>query len=75
MGVTSLPDICAGLLEAGMNADMPAAIVEQGTTPRQRRFNATVGTLAQTATEQAVTSPAIGIVGPVCALDGKVRLV
>ena len=71
MGVTSLPDICAGLLEAGMNADMPAAIVEQGTTPRQRRFNATVGTLAQTATEQAVTSPAISIVGPVCALAEK----
>ena len=68
MGVSSLPDICEGLLKAGMDPDTPAAIVERGTTPAQRRLDATVATLAQTAAEGKVESPAISIVGQVCAL-------
>lgn len=71
MGVTSLPEICEGLMDSGMDPDTPAAIVEQGTTPQQRRFNGTVGTLLQVAKENQVTSPAISIVGPVCTLAEK----
>ena len=36
MGVTALPMICKGLLDAGMSGEMPAAVVERGTLPRQR---------------------------------------
>ena len=68
MGVTSLPEICAGLLNAGMAPDTPAAIVEEGTTPRQRRISGTVGTLPEIAKREQVHSPAISIVGGVCAL-------
>ena len=68
MGVSSLPDICEGLLKAGMAPDTPAAIVERGTTPAQRRLDATVATLARTAAEGKVESPAISIVGQVCSL-------
>lgn len=68
MGVTSLPAICAGLVKAGMDPNTPAAIVEQGTTPRQRRVNATAATLAQAAEEAGVGAPAISIFGGVCAL-------
>ncbi len=68
MGVTSLPQICEGLLRAGMDPDTPAAIVERGTTAAQRRLDGTAATLAQVAREGAVTSPAISIFGPVCAL-------
>lgn len=71
MGVTSLPEICGGLMDAGMERDMPAAIVEQGTTPRQRRLNGTVGTLAELARREGVASPAISIVGPVCTLSDQ----
>lgn len=71
MGVTNLPQICGGLLAAGMAPDTPAAIVEQGTTPRQRRIIATVSTLARAAREGNVVSPAISIFGPVCALAEK----
>ena len=42
MGVTALPDICAHLLEAGMEPDMPAAILQKGTTAGQKRIVATV---------------------------------
>ena len=68
MGVTSLPTICAGLLAAGMAPDTPAAVIERGTTPRQRRVDGTAATLAQRAREMGVESPAISVFGPVCAL-------
>ena len=71
MGVSSLPAICAGLTAAGMDPDTPAAIVERGTTPGQRRVNATAATLAQAAEEHRIESPAISIFGPVCGLADR----
>ena len=71
MGVSSLSAICAGLTAAGMDPDTPAAIVERGTTPGQRRVNATAATLAQAAEEHHIESPAISIFGPVCGLADK----
>ncbi len=47
---------------------MPAAVIERGTTPSQRRINATISTLPATAAEQKVVSPAIIVVGKVCSL-------
>ncbi len=68
MGVRSLPDIMAGLLDAGMSADMPAAVLQEGTTAGQRRVVATVSTLADAAREAGIEAPAIIVVGGVCAL-------
>lgn len=68
MGVSALPQICRGLLDAGMEPAMPAAVVERGTTPSQRRISATLGTLPQAAEEAKVESPAVIVVGKVCAL-------
>ncbi len=68
MGVSALPKICEGLLKAGMAPEMPAAVIERGTTPRQRRISATLATLPATAAEEQVESPAIIVVGKVCAL-------
>lgn len=67
MGVSALAEICRGLLEAGMEPDMPAAVIEKGTTPSQRPILATLSTLPETAKEEKVKSPAIIIVGKVCA--------
>lgn len=67
MGVSAMAEICQGLLDAGMDADMPAAIVEKGTTPLQRPILATLSTLPQTAQAEQVKSPSIIIVGKVCA--------
>lgn len=69
MGVTALPDICAGLLAAGMEPSTPAAVVERGTTPVQRRISATLGSLPETAKQAKVESPAVIVVGGVCALS------
>ena len=68
MGVTAMPKIVEGLLQAGMDPDMPAAMVESGTTPAQRRCDATLSTLPERAAAMGIHSPAIIIVGKVCAL-------
>lgn len=68
MGVSALPTICAGLLDAGMAPDTPAAVVERGTTPAQRRVSATLAELPRAAEAAAVQSPAVIVVGGVCAL-------
>ncbi len=68
MGVTALPDICAHLLEAGMEPDMPAAILQKGTTAGQKRIVATVATLPEEVKRQGIETPAIIVVGRVCGL-------
>ena len=68
MGVRALPDICTGLLEAGMPPDTPAAVLENGTTSRQRRVIATVSTLPEASARSSIQPPAVIVVGPVCAL-------
>ena len=68
MGVTAMPKIVAGLLAAGMPGDTPAAMVESGTTPLQRRCDATLATLPERAAAMGIHSPAIIVVGQVCAL-------
>lgn len=68
MGVSTLPAICSGLLSAGIDPDTPAAVVERGTTPQQRRISATVSALPTQVQAAKVQSPAVIIVGGVCAL-------
>ena len=68
MGVTAMPAIVKGLLGAGMDPDTPAAMVERGTLPAQRRCSATLETLYPLAKGMDIRSPALIIVGGVCAL-------
>ena len=69
MSVSSTPMILDGLMKAGMPQDMPAAMIERGTLPGQRKLVAQVGTLAQRMKEEGISSPAILIVGSVCGLS------
>ena len=69
MGVKALPRLCEGLLKAGMPPDMPAAMIENGTLPDQRKILASVGTLANKAAEAGIRSPAISVFGKVCELS------
>lgn len=71
MGASSLSAICQGLLDAGMEESMPAAVIEKGTTARQRRITASVEELAKTAETAGVGTPAIILVGQVCGLEKK----
>ena len=71
MGVQALPLICTGLMAAGMDRDMPAAVLENGTGASQRRVIATVSTLSEKAEEAAVKAPAVIVVGAVCSLSER----
>lgn len=68
MGISRLPFICEGLLKAGIDPDLPAAVLQQGTTAGQKRIVATVSTLTEEVERQGVETPAVIIVGEVCRL-------
>ena len=71
MGIAALEDICKGLLAGGMDSDMPAAVLQKGTTAGQKRVVATVGTLKEEVDRQGIETPAIIVVGKVCSLADK----
>lgn len=68
MGIASLPVITAGLLDAGMDPDTPAAVIEKGTTSSQRTISSTLAGLEAAAAEAEVVTPAIIVVGKVVSL-------
>lgn len=65
MGLTLISQLCARLVEHGLPADWPAAVVEHGTLPSQRVLTGTLATLPQQVADGHVTSPALIIVGEV----------
>lgn len=67
MGVSALGAICRGLLDAGMDPQTPAAVVERGATPEQRVTLASLHDLPDEAARRQVKSPAVIVVGKVCA--------
>lgn len=68
MGVTQLPEICAGLVAGGLPPETPAAAVERGTTDGQRVLVAAVAGLPQSAATFELRSPAVIVVGEVVRL-------
>lgn len=68
MGISSMESICKGLIGAGMRPDMPAAVLERGTTSMQRRVVSDVEHLPEEAKKAEVRTPAMILVGEVCAL-------
>jgi uroporphyrinogen III methyltransferase/synthase len=65
MGVKRLRDNASALIEAGRDADEPAAAIERGTMEGQRTVVATLGTLAEVVERDQVRAPALIVVGPV----------
>ena len=66
MGLSTMPVIMQGLLDAGISPDTPAAVLERGTTAGQRRVLATVASLESGRAQ--IKAPAIIVVGEVCRL-------
>lgn len=69
MGLSLLETICQGLQDAGMSSDTPAAVLERGTSARQRRVVSDIGHLAEQVRAENISAPALIIVGEVCALE------
>jgi uroporphyrin-III C-methyltransferase len=73
MGLNALAEICRQLVAHGQSPDMPAAVVEQGTTPQQRVATGTLATIAARVAARDFKSPCLIIVGEVTALHEKLR--
>ena len=73
MGLSGLSHLCEKLIEHGLPADWPAAIVQQGTRPTQRTLTGTLGTLPELAAKAALRAPTLIIVGSVVTLHEKLR--
>ncbi|MFJ2517964.1 uroporphyrinogen-III C-methyltransferase [Cellulosimicrobium cellulans] len=67
MGVSQLARITAQALGAGADPALPVAIVESGSTPRQRVTRAPLGEVVERAAQSGVRAPAIIVVGDVAA--------
>ena len=71
MGLTALEQVMDGLLAAHIAPDMPAAVIENGARGNQRKVVATASDLAPKVRAAGLKSPALIIVGRVCALSDK----
>jgi siroheme synthase len=73
MGVHNLPTICDRLMRGGRSPDEPAAVIEWGTTLRQRCLTATLGTMGEVAAREGVRPPAMVVIGEVVALRDSLQ--
>jgi len=65
MGVAQIGYVVEQLIQGGMRADMPTAIIERGTFSSQRVVVSVLGKTPEAVSENEICPPAIFIVGPV----------
>ncbi|MCT1723888.1 MULTISPECIES: uroporphyrinogen-III synthase [Kocuria] len=76
MGLAHLPELMAGLVKHGLDPELPAAVVEKGSTQRQRVFASAARSIARVVSDEGVSSPAIVVLGHVVELgDDLARLI
>ncbi len=73
MGVKNAQKIQQGLMQHGLSAQTPAAIIEKGTTAKQRVIITTLGELYSTIKSSQIKPPALLVVGEV--INVRERLV
>ncbi len=71
MGVAALKQIAEGLMKAGMEPHMPAAVIQNGTRSNQRKLIADLKSIYEKAVEEKIKSPAVIVVGKVCTLSDR----
>jgi len=71
MGVGSLDLITQSLIDGGLSPTLPVAVVEWGTTKKQRHLTATLDSIAKLARQHGVKPPAVVIIGEVVNLGSK----
>ena len=71
MGLVGLDEICRQLIAHGLAETTPAAVVQQGTTPKQRVVVGNLQTLADQVTAAKMEPPCLTIIGDVVNLREK----
>ncbi|WEJ70384.1 uroporphyrinogen-III C-methyltransferase [Pseudomonas sp. PSE14] len=74
MGVAKLAEIRDGLLDGGMPAEMPVAMIENASLPSQREYRSRIKDMLEDARRFALKSPAILVIGEVAAAAQQLAL-
>ncbi|MED0971052.1 uroporphyrin-III C-methyltransferase [Bacillus paramycoides] len=72
MGIKNLPTICENLLQAGKKEDTPVAVIEWGTTGKQRVVTGTLSTIVHVVKNENISNPSMTIVGDVVSLRNQI---
>lgn len=73
MGLVGLEQICQQLMAHGVAPDMPAAVIQQGTTQHQRVVSANLCDLASQVAAAKMKAPCLTIIGQVVQLREKLN--
>jgi uroporphyrin-III C-methyltransferase/precorrin-2 dehydrogenase/sirohydrochlorin ferrochelatase len=73
MGLSSLENICLSLIAHGCSKNHPIAIIQQGTTIKQRVITGTLETLPESVLNAGIKAPTLIIVGTVVTLHDKLN--
>ena len=73
MGLVGLEQICQQLMAHGVAPDMPAAVIQQGTTQHQRVVSANLSDLASQVAAAKMKAPSLTIIGQVVQLREKLN--
>jgi uroporphyrin-III C-methyltransferase len=65
MGVKALPNFTRRLIDGGLDPTLPAAVIQEGTTERQRVVTGTLADITQLALDAELSSPATTVIGNV----------
>lgn len=71
MGVDKIGKIAETLIAHGKPADTPVALIQEGTTAAQRRVDATLATVGETARAEDVKPPSVIVIGEVVTVGPK----
>ncbi|MEQ1558159.1 MAG: siroheme synthase CysG [Methyloglobulus sp.] len=71
MGLVGLELICAALIAHGSPKDLPIALIQQGTTDKQKIVTGTLATLPGLVVDEGIKAPTLIIIGTVVSLHDK----
>ena len=73
MGLVGLEQICAALIAHGSPKDMPIALIQQGTTDKQKVITGTLASMPGLVDKQEIKPPTIIIIGTVVRLHEQLQ--
>lgn len=73
MGLIGLPAICEGLISHGKPAETPIAVIQQGTTPRQKVITSDLNGIVDAVAQAKLKAPCLIIIGDVVTLREQLK--
>lgn len=73
MGIKRMEEICGALLQNGKDKNIPAAVIQNGTTGRQKEVTATLGTIVGACQKADIQPPGILVIGETAGLSEELR--